>query len=72
VFQLDDENVKDIIDLARYTYSKEGKGFNEGIRGLRGLVGQYIAANAMILTLYTGFIDLLGEGGHFVKDSFQV
>ncbi|RFU33664.1 hypothetical protein B7463_g2683, partial [Scytalidium lignicola] len=38
VFQLNDENVEDIVDLARYAYSEEGKGLEEGIGALRGLV----------------------------------
>lgn len=37
-FQLDSHNPEDIADLARYAYSEEGKGFDEGIGGLRGLV----------------------------------
>jgi hypothetical protein len=71
IFQLDDENVEDIVELARYVYSDEGKGFEEGIGGLRGLVCQYMATNAVVLSLDAGFMDLLGEGGQFVKDFFK-
>ncbi|KUJ06136.1 uncharacterized protein LY89DRAFT_692670 [Mollisia scopiformis] len=67
VFQLDDENVEDIIDFARYAYS-EGRG---GIGGLRDLVCRYMATNAVVLSHSDGFMDLLGEGGEFVKDFFK-
>jgi hypothetical protein len=70
VFQLDDENVEDIVDFARYTYS-EDKGFEEGIGGLRGLVCRYMATNAVVLSHSDEFMDLLGEGGEFVKDFFK-
>ena len=42
-FQLDCHNAEAIVDLARYAYLEEGKGFDEGIGGLRGLVYQYMA-----------------------------
>jgi hypothetical protein len=35
VFQLGGENIKDIVDLARYAYAKGGKGLEEGIGRLR-------------------------------------
>jgi len=73
VFQLDNENAKDIIALARYAYSEEGGGggLDEGIGGVRGLVCQYMATNALVLSLNVGFMDLLGDGGQFVKDFFK-
>jgi hypothetical protein len=71
VFQLDDENVEDIIDLARHAYSEEGEGLDGGIGGLRGLVCQYMATNAVLLSQNDGFMDLLEEGGQFVKDFFK-
>jgi len=70
-FQLDNENISDITDLARYAYSEEGKGFDEGIGGLRGLVCQYMAIHAVELSLDTSFMDLLAEGGQIVKDFFK-
>jgi hypothetical protein len=68
-FQLDEENIGDITDLARYTYSKDG---NEGIEGLRGLVCQYMGIHAMELSKDLKFMDLLAEGGQIVKDFFKV
>jgi hypothetical protein len=73
IFQLNDGNTKDIIALARYTYSKEGGGggLDKGIRGLRSLVCQYIATNAVVLSFNNGFMDLLGDSGQLVKDFFK-
>ncbi|KUJ14613.1 uncharacterized protein LY89DRAFT_589405, partial [Mollisia scopiformis] len=68
IFQLNDENVKDVIDFARYTYS-EGQCLEEG--RLRGLVCRYMATNAVVLSHAEEFIDLLGEEGEFVKDFFK-
>jgi hypothetical protein len=67
-FQLDNENIWDITDLARYAYSEEVKGFDEGIGGLRGLVCQYMAIHAVELSLDNRFMNLLAEGGQIVKD----
>jgi hypothetical protein len=63
VFQLDDGNAEDIIALARYAYSEEGGGggLDEGIGGLRSLVCQYMATNAVVLSFIDGFMDLLGD-----------
>jgi len=71
IFQLNNENVEDIINLARYAYSAEGKGFEEGIGELRGMVCRYMAENAVALAYENRFMDLLGEGGEFVKDFFK-
>ena len=71
VFQLDDENIDDIVDLARYAYTEEAKGLEEGIGGLRGMVCQYMALHAVLLSLHAGFTELLAEGGQFVKDFFK-
>ncbi|CZR65360.1 uncharacterized protein PAC_15260 [Phialocephala subalpina] len=54
-----------------YAYFDEGKGLEEGIGGLRGLVCRYMATNAVVLSHDNGFMDLLGEGGEFVKDFFK-
>ena len=72
-FQVDDGNAEDIIALARYAYSEEGGGggLDEGIRGLRGLVCQYMATNALALSFNHGFMDLLGDGGQLVQDFFK-
>ncbi|TGO45846.1 hypothetical protein BCON_0361g00060 [Botryotinia convoluta] len=73
VFQLNNENVKDVVDLARYVYSEEDgeEGFGNEIKELRSLVCYYIAINALLLSLDDGFMDLLGEEGQFVKDFFK-
>jgi len=68
-FQLDKENMGDITDLARYTYSKDG---NEGIEGLRGLVCQYMGIHAMELSKDQKFMSLLAEGGQIVIDFFKL
>ncbi|PMD37753.1 hypothetical protein L207DRAFT_432223 [Hyaloscypha variabilis F] len=73
VFQLDDWNAEDIVALARYAYSEEGGGgaLDEGIGGLRSLICQYMATNAVVLAINDGFMDLLGDGGQLVKDFFK-
>jgi len=68
-FKLDKENIGDITDLARYTYSKAG---NEGIEGLRGLVCQYMGLYAMELSKDQRFMRLLAEGGQIVIDFFKL
>ena len=70
-FQLDNENIGDITDLARYAYSEEGKGSDEGTGGLRDLVCQYMARHAVELSLDASFMNLLAEGGQIVKDFFR-
>jgi len=70
IFDLDDENMGDVIALTKYVYSDEGLGSDGGIGGLRGLVCQYMAFNALLLSVDKEFMDLLGEGGQFVKDFF--
>ncbi|TGO52729.1 hypothetical protein BCON_0136g00250 [Botryotinia convoluta] len=73
VFQLSNENIKDVIDLTRYVYAEEGgeEGSGGEIGALRSLVCHYMAMNALVLSLDDGFMDLLGEGGQFVKDFFK-
>lgn len=73
VFQLNDENVEDVIDLARYAYSEEGGGggLDEGNGDLRRLVCHYMSTKALALSLDDGFMDLLADGGQFVKDFFK-
>ncbi|KAI9652349.1 MAG: hypothetical protein M1829_001672 [Trizodia sp. TS-e1964] len=73
VFQLDDGNAEDIIALAMHAYSEEGRGggLDEGIGGLRSLVCQYMATNALVMSFNDGFMDLLGDGGQLVQDFFK-
>jgi hypothetical protein len=71
-FQLDDKNIGDITDLARYAYSIKGREVDEQIVGLRGLVCQYIAIHAVELSLDINFMNLLAGGGQIVKDFFRL
>lgn len=70
-FQLDNENIRDTTDLARYAYAEEGKGVVEGVGGLRALVCQYMAIHEVELSLDTGFMNLSAEGGQIVKCFFR-
>ncbi|PVH77596.1 hypothetical protein DL98DRAFT_517313 [Cadophora sp. DSE1049] len=70
-FELDNENIGDITDLARYAYTGDGKDGDEGIGGLRNLVCQYMAIHAVELAMDARFMNLLAEGGQIVKDFFQ-
>ena len=68
-FELDNKNVIDIVDLARYAYEEESKGVEEdGIGRLRGIVCQYVALHAAELSVHTIFMDFIEEGGHFARD----
>lgn len=73
IFQPNNKNVGDVIDLVKYVYSEEGGGggVNEGISELRNLVCQFIAVNATALSDDEKFMEFLAEGGHFVKDFFK-
>lgn len=74
VFELDHENVGDVIELVRYAYSEEGgggSGEEVDIGELRTLVCQFVAAHAVILGEDERFRGFLGEGGQFVKDYFR-
>jgi len=70
-FRLNSENVQAIVDLVRNAYSEEGGGLGEGISGLRKLVCEYLGPNKALLCNDDRFMDLLGEGGQFVKDFFK-
>jgi len=70
-FQLDQENIGNITDLARYAYSGKDAELNEGIGGLRGLVCQYMAIHAKELAVDARFMNLLAGGGQIVKDFFS-
>lgn len=71
VFELDGDNTVDIIDLARYAYSDEGRGSDEGVGRLRGLICQFMAENALILSSDAAFEELLSEGGQLTLDLFK-
>ena len=70
-FHLNSYNMADIVDLARYAYTEEGKGTEEGIGELRSMVCHYMAINSVELSSDAAFMELLGEGGQFVKDFFK-
>ncbi|TGO55326.1 hypothetical protein BOTNAR_0247g00180 [Botryotinia narcissicola] len=73
VFRLSIVNLQDVIDLTIYVYAEEGgeEGSNGEIGALRGLVCLYMAINSLALSLDDRFLELLGEGGQFVKDFFR-
>lgn len=71
VFELDNENIGDITDLARYAYAGGEKDISEGIDKLRELVCQYMAIHVVELSPDQRFLDLLAGGGQFVKDFFK-
>ncbi|KIM96402.1 hypothetical protein OIDMADRAFT_132189 [Oidiodendron maius Zn] len=70
-FELDDDNIGDITDLARYAYSDGDKPVDEGLGGLRELVCQYLAIHAVELSSDPRFLNLLAGGGQIVKDFFK-
>ena len=59
MFELDGKNVTDIVDLARYAYKEEGKGSEDGIGRLRGIICQYVALHAAQLSLHAVFMDFI-------------
>jgi hypothetical protein len=71
-FELHNEHIGDVTDLARYAYSGEDKTINEGIGSLRGLVCQYMAIHSAELGKDTRFMDLLSSQGQFVKNFFKL
>ncbi|ATZ46449.1 hypothetical protein BCIN_01g10410 [Botrytis cinerea B05.10] len=73
IFELSDENMEDVINLARYVYAEEGggEGSSGEIGALRSLVCHYMAMHAFVLSVDDGFMEFLGEGGQFVKDFFK-
>ena len=60
-FELDADNTADIVDLARYAYSDEGRGLDEGDGGFRSLVCQFMAENALVLASNSAFAELLQQ-----------
>ncbi|KAG4441648.1 hypothetical protein IFR05_002855 [Cadophora sp. M221] len=71
IFRITEKNVGDVVDLVRYAYSEEGAGIEEGTSGLRNLVCLFLVIHQRALCQDDGFMDLLGEGGQFVKDFFK-
>lgn len=75
VFEIDNLNASQAIDLVRYAYSQPKLGKrrpDDEMTGLKSLVAKYVAANSVVLSRNAGFMELLGEGGQFVKDFVMV
>lgn len=74
IFQVDKDNISDLVQLAKCAYSDTWKRHEQGIGELRTLVCQFMAMNALSLSVDERFLNLLAEGGQFVKDflRFQV
>ncbi|KAF5877949.1 uncharacterized protein Bfra_000114 [Botrytis fragariae] len=72
-FELNSETFHDVIHLVRYVYAEEGgeEGCGDEIGALRSLVCHYMAMHAHDLSCENKFMELLGEGGQFVKDFFE-
>lgn len=58
------------MDLARFAYSDEVKGIGIGDGGIRRMICWFIARNLAQLSGDGSFLDLLEEGGTFVRDLF--
>jgi hypothetical protein len=70
-FELYADNTGDIVGLARYAYSDEGQGLEEGVGRLRSLVCQFMAEHALVLASNAAFAKLLSEGGQMAVDLFR-
>jgi hypothetical protein len=69
MLRLDGRKVPHIVELARYGYSDDNTpDLKTGIDELRELICLYIAANAMVMSEHTTFMNLIEEGGAFVRD----
>jgi hypothetical protein len=68
VFDLEQEkHVADVVELTRFVYSEEGRGIDGGVRRM---VCLFIAETLKIFGVDEGFLELLEEGGPFVRDIF--
>ncbi|MCJ1259442.1 hypothetical protein MMC24_007279 [Lignoscripta atroalba] len=65
------ERGEDITRLIEYSYRKDLAALELGGEPLRNLVAHYAACNLKALQQSEVFLDLLEEGGPFVKDLFQ-
>lgn len=71
-FNLDALKAQEVIDLARYAYSDGSTpDLETEIDGLRNLICLYIAANVEVVSEHTSFMDLLEDGGAFVRDLWK-
>jgi hypothetical protein len=72
-FQLYDERIIDVIELARYAYEHgEDRSKDGAIDDLRMLVVEYIASEISTFRDHKDFVELLEEGGEFVVDFWRV
>lgn len=72
ILWLDLPKVPHIVKLARYVYSDERTpDLNNGIDQLRELVCLYVAANTEVMSEHPTFIELIEEGGAFVRDLWK-
>jgi hypothetical protein len=71
VFELYPERIGDILELVRYTYSDNNTS-SDGVDELRGLVAVYVAANLDKMKRSDCFVDLLEEGGGFVRNFWRL
>lgn len=73
-FQVYENRISDIVELARYAYSSEyipGRADDGKIDELRDLVVSYIATEYDVIGKATVFVSFLEEGGEFVGDFCQ-
>jgi hypothetical protein len=70
VFEINDQNVSDLVDLVRYVYNPKLDVLED--ESLRKLVAQYMAWESVTLARDSNFMALLREGGPFVEDLFKI
>ncbi|KFY05942.1 hypothetical protein V492_08224, partial [Pseudogymnoascus sp. VKM F-4246] len=74
-FKINDDNAAEVIELARYAYNEDcgqPRPDEKAGEGLRGLVTHYMVFESGVLSRSAEFSKLLGEGGRFVQDFFQL
>jgi hypothetical protein len=70
-FELYPERIGDVVELVRFVYSDDNMSGN-GVNELRALVTMYIASRVQKFHESDSFLDLLQEGGDFVRDFWLV
>jgi hypothetical protein len=72
ILQLDPPRARAIVDLARYAYSDENiPDLDNGLDGLRELICEYILSRVEVVSKQATFLDLMEEGGPFVRDLWR-
>ena len=70
--RLDASKVQEVVDLARYAYlDGSTPDLETEIDELRQLICLYIAANVEVVSEYASFMDLIEDGGAFVRDLWK-